>query len=724
MPQPAAAPSGGGGWQGRGQGHQDGPRRGARGVRFQEPHVQPRPPVQDVRDPEVHSGLSYMYQGPEAQEQLKKKNEKNKIYAQELQDQIKAKEEKKRKQAEEKKLEDMREEDRIRREIAELKKEATGESGGRAGQQQQPEARTSPTKPKERNPLLSPTADPAAPVQRFHSNNLGMTPDEIRKKVQAQAEIQAALKVQIMEKERQKKMALAREKFEEEMEEQRVLRQQKEMRDAYLRDRAGLPPAPARGVTGEQGNAFSGVANSAAAVKAAAGAFLGGKPHPLDIPGGAPAPAAAPGLVEAPQEPAGPSAGGRAHVQDTIESFVNKIQERMSQGNSAKPGQPGHEAMSKENLAQAVLEKLQQEGFGNQEQLTKEQLSEAVLERLQKEGFGAQEHITKDQLSQAVLDGLQQIDFGPKSDINQEQLEMMYIKVKEEVAAGQADLHGLLMRQEEMMRNLEVHAQAVEAENNAQRAELGEVRDLLKGYAHGLDGYGPAMPNMAPDPGLVGSLVPAPSAEPQLPHLHPPARRMRATTPDVMKSLHSESTFVFPDDGELSLRPMPRIIEESVKLGAPTGEVEETDDLKDLAGMRGSIESLRQKGGKLLREAGLQPESEPGAQPLLDIPDETRELDEVGRFHLTNKNKLKMLEYINEEQEGGASMESMDALLVDFLAQSERQAFENGRIGGREKERGGAAPGAPKMAVKHLATDTMWLGEGSELPATSGERPE
>jgi hypothetical protein len=621
-------------------------------------------------------------------------------------------------------VEDMREEDRIRREIAELKKEATGESGGRAGQQQQPEARTSPTKPKERNPLLSPAADPAAPVQRFHSNNLGMTPDEIRKKVQAQAEIQAALKVQIMEKERQKKMALAREKFEEEMEEQRVLRQQKEMRDAYLRDRAGLPPAPARGVTGEQGNAFSGVANSAAAVKAAAGAFLGGKPHPLDIPGGAPAPAAAPGLVEAPQEPAGPSAGGRAHVQNTIESFVNKIQERMSQGNSAKPGQPGHEAMSKENLAQAVLEKLQQEGFGNQEQLTKEQLSEAVLERLQKEGFGAQEHITKDQLSQAVLDGLQQIDFGPKSDINQEQLEMMYIKVKEEVAAGQADLHGLLMRQEEMMRNLEVHAQAVEAENNAQRAELGEVRDLLKGYAHGLDGYGPAMPNMAPDPGLVGSLVPAPSAEPQLPHLHPPARRMRATTPDVMKSLHSESTFVFPDDGELSLRPMPRIIEESVKLGAPTGEVEETDDLKDLAGMRGSIESLRQKGGKLLREAGLQPESEPGAQPLLDIPDETRELDEVGRFHLTNKNKLKMLEYINEEQEGGASMESMDALLVDFLAQSERQAFENGRIGGREKERGGAAPGAPKMAVKHLATDTMWLGEGSELPATSGERPE
>ena len=249
-------------------------------------------------------------------------------------------------------------------------------------------------------------------------------------------------------------------------------------------------------------------------MKAAAGAFLGGKPHPLDIPGGAPAPAAAPGLVEAPQEPAGPSAGGEAHVQDTIESFVNKIQERMSQGNSAKPGQPGHEAMSKENLAQAVLEKLQQEGFGNQEQLTKEQLSEAVLERLQKEGFGAQEDITKDQLSQAVLDGLQQIDFGPKSDINQEQLEMMYIKVKEEVAAGQADLHGLLMRQEEMMRNLEVHAQAVEAENNAQRAELGEVRDLLKGYAHGLDGYGPAMPNMAPDPGLVGSLVPAPSAEP------------------------------------------------------------------------------------------------------------------------------------------------------------------------------------------------------------------
>ena len=158
---------------------------------------------------------------------------------------------------------------------------------------------------------------------------------------------------------------------------------------------------------------------------------------------------------------------------------------------------------------------------------------------------------------------------------------------------------------------------------------------------------------------------------------------MRATTPDVMKSLHSESTFVFPDDGELSLRPMPRIIEESEKLGAPTGEVEETDDLKDLAGMRGSIESLRQKGGKLLREAGLQPELEPGAQPLLDIPDETRELDEVGRFHLTNKNKLKMLEYINEEQEGGASMESMDALLVDFLAQSERQAFENGHIGGR-----------------------------------------
>ena len=276
MPQPAAAPSGGGGWQGGGRGYPDGRGGGEREVRFQEPHVQPRPPVQGGRDPEAHSGLSNMSQGAEAQEQLKKKNERNKMYAQELQDQIKAKEEKKRMQAEEKKLEDKREEERIRREIAELKQETAGESVGRARQQQQPEARTSPTKPKERNPLLSPTADPAAPVQRFHSNNLGMTPDEIRKKVQAQAEIQAALKVQIMEKERQKKMAQAREKFEEEMEEQRVLRQQKEMRDAYLRDRAGLPPAPARGVTGEQGDAFSGVANSAAAVKAAAGASLGG----------------------------------------------------------------------------------------------------------------------------------------------------------------------------------------------------------------------------------------------------------------------------------------------------------------------------------------------------------------------------------------------------------------------------------------------------------------
>ena len=63
---------------------------------------------------------------------------------------------------------------------------------------------------------------------------------------------------------------------------------------------------------------------------------------------------------------------------------------------------------------------------------------------------------------------------------------------------------------------------------------------------------------------------------------------------------------------------------------------------------------------------------------------------------------------MNEEQDGGASMESMDALLVDFLAQSERQAFENGRAGGREKEHGGAAPGArpPRILRRRRLTPT------------------
>ena len=710
MPSRTAAPSGRGlpGEHAGFRGRQDPTERS---VRFQEPPEEPQYPPSATKESELHSGLSYMYQGPEAQEQLKKKNETRRQYAQELQEQIKAKEEEKRRFAEEKKREDEKEEARIQRELAELRQEAAGEgAGGRA--HQQPEARTSPTKPKERNPLLSPTADPGAPVQRFHSNNLGMTPDEIRKKVQAQAEIQAALKVQILEKERQKKMAVAREKFEEEMEEQRVQRQQKEMREAYLRDKAGLPPAPARGVTGEQGDKLFGVSNSAAAVKAAAGAFLGSKPHPVDIPGEAPPLMAVPGVAEPLQAPIGPDGSGQGAVQETINSFVTKIQERMSQNH----GKNQQEMMSKENLAQAVLEKLQQEGFGSQEQLTKEQLSEAVLERLQKEGFGQQDHITKDQLSQAVLDGLQQMDFGNKSDINQEQLEMMYIKVKEEVAAGQADLHGLLMRQEEMMRNLEMHAQAVEAENNAQRAELGEVRDLLKGYAHGLDGYGPAMPRHAPEMGFIGTLEPAPSAEPELPHLRQPARRMRATTPDVMKSLQSESTFVFPSDGELSLRPMPSIVEDSVTLDPPPVETLHEAGPKDLAGLRGSIESLRQSSGELLRDAGLQPDNGPVGRPLLEEPDETRELDEVGRLHLANKNKLKMLEYIKEEQEGGASMESMDALLIDFLAQSERQAFEHGRRTDREQARGAAGSGAPKVAVKHLSTDTTWLGEGTELP--------
>ena len=94
-----------------------------------------------------------------------------------------------------------------------------------------------------------------------------------------------------------------------------------------------------------------------------------------------------------------------------------------------------------------------------------------------------------------------------------------------------------------------------------------------------------------------------------------------------------------------------------------------------------------------MREAGLEPDSEPGGLPLLDVPDEKRDLDEVGRFHLTNKN---MLKYINEEQEGGAFIESMDALLVDFLAQSERQAFENERSTAREKVSEVRGLGIPK----------------------------